>query len=427
MCFGWLAFGIFTHNSRSFLATHVSACMSVVNLFTKISKGVLRLTVLTALLLGMLMGSRVVGQTLLVDQAYTLLKQGELDKSRQAIDIAVEHPSTAESAKAWYLRSYIYQQLAEQQADSVRSLRHVSITSARHCLEIDTQAQFTQDCQSLITHAYTSFLNEAIAALNNQKFREVLPALQPIVESNGELAQAYRPEAFFYYGYAQLQRNKEDDARQYLYNALQAGYQDALIYEVEVRHRIVSGQYDSARWYLSQGRQQFPEDANLHIAELNFLMQQESYQEAEQSVKQYLEYNPSNVEGLLLAGTIYEKLLSTEKSDSSYFIKQKKVYERILQINPNHVQANYNLGIAYYNRGVTLVNGAAQNYEIDIVQFNQLLERCSGLFLSALPYLKKVNQLDNTNVNALKALQGVYYNINDYEQYNHVKEKLQKL
>ncbi|MEM8969978.1 MAG: tetratricopeptide repeat protein [Bacteroidota bacterium] len=396
-------------------------------LLTKVSRSARRLFVCTVLILWTLVGNKALGQTLMVDQAYALLKQGELSKSQQAIDIAVEHPSTAESPKAWYLRSYIYQQLAEQKTDSTQSLRNVSITAAMRCLEIDTQAQFTQDCQSLITHAYTSFLNEAITALNNQNFPEVLPALQPIVESESELARTYRPEALFYYGYAQLQLNREDEARTYLYEALQAGYQDALIYEVEVRHRTALSQYDSAQWYLARGREQFPEDANLHIAELNFLMQQESYQEAEQSVLQYLERKPNNIEGLLLAGTIYEKLLSSEKNDSSYFAKQKRAYEQILQVNPNHVQANYNLGIAYYNRGVMLINSAAQDYEIDIVRFNQLLEECSTLFLSALPYLKKVNKLDETNVNALKALQGVYYNINDYEQYNQVKAKLQQL
>ncbi len=369
----------------------------------------------------------VLGQALMVDQAYTLLKQGQLDKSQQAIDIAVEHSSTINDAKAWYLRGFIYQKLAEQDATSAHELRRVSIASAEHCLELDTLNQFTKDCQSLISHAYNSFLKEVISFLNTQEYAEVFTPLQPIIDSEHVLAQNYKPEALFYYGYAALQLGQRDSARQYLFKALQAGYQDALVYEIEFAHRASLLQYDSARWYLSQGRALFPENASLHIAELNFLMQQENYKQAEQSVKQYLQRDPDNVEGLLLAGTIYEKLLAAGENTRQYFTEQEATYQHILQITPDHLQANYNLGIAYYNRGVTLINEAAQSYDMDLIQFNQLLEECSTLFLTALPYLEKVSQLDRSHVNALKALQGVYYNINDYEQYNLVKEKLQKL
>ncbi len=278
----------------------------------------------------------------------------------------------------------------------------------------------------MIAHAYTGFLNDAIALLNGQKYSKVLLVLRPVIDSENNFAQEHRPEAFFYYGYAMLQLNNPSEARKYLYQSLQLGYQDALIYEVEATYRAELNQFDSARWYLAEGRKIFPQDANMHIAELNFLMQREYYQEAEQSVVAYLEEHPNDVEGLLLAGTIYEKLLSREVDNLRYFDQQRAMYERVLQIAPNHIQANYNLGIAYYNRGVNSINGAAQNYELDIIEFNQLLEECSTLFLSALPYLKKVSELDQTHVNALKALQGVYYNINDYEQYSLVKEKLQK-
>ncbi|MGB3587745.1 MAG: hypothetical protein WBA23_14455 [Tunicatimonas sp.] len=380
----------------------------------------------TALLLGVFSGNIAWGQMMMVDKAYTLLKQGQLRKSQQAINIAIEHNSTVDNPKAWYLRSYIYQQLAEESTDSIYYLRNVSIAAAKHCITIDSSQQFATDCRSLIAHAYTGFLNDAIALLNGQKYSKVLLVLRPVIDSENNFAQEHRPEAFFYYGYAMLQLNNPSEARKYLYQSLQLGYQDALIYEVEATYRAELNQFDSARWYLAEGRKIFPQDANMHIAELNFLMQREYYQEAEQSVVAYLEEHPNDVEGLLLAGTIYEKLLSREVDNLRYFDQQRAMYERVLQIAPNHIQANYNLGIAYYNRGVNSINGAAQNYELDIIEFNQLLEECSTLFLSALPYLKKVSELDQTHVNALKALQGVYYNINDYEQYSLVKEKLQK-
>ncbi len=100
----------------------------------------------TALLLGVFSGNIAWGQMMMVDKAYTLLKQGQLRKSQQAINIAIEHNSTVDNPKAWYLRSYIYQQLAEESTDSIYYLRNVSIAAAKHCITIDSSQQFATDC-----------------------------------------------------------------------------------------------------------------------------------------------------------------------------------------------------------------------------------------------------------------------------------------
>lgn len=371
--------------------------------------------------------SHALGQVLMVDRAYTLLKEGQLEESRDAIDIASEHPSTINDARMWYLRSFIYKEIASLDTGRTNQLLQVSIQSALRSIQADSASLYAKDARAIITYAYTQFLNQAIIALNNQEYEAVLASLQPIIVRKDPLAEQHLPDAFFYYGYALLQLGEKEKARLYFLQALQYGYQDPLIYETQAFHYMNVSQWDSTHWYLNQGKQRFPEDTNLQIAELNFLMQQENYQAAQEVVEKYLVQYPEDVESLLLAGTIYEKLLLMDQEESQYFDTQISVYERVLKTNPDHLQANYNLGIAYYNRAVKLINRAAQNYEMDIMAFNQLLEQCSALFLKALPYVEKVSSLDNTHMNALKALEGIYYNINDYEHYNLVKVKLEKL
>lgn len=383
-------------------------------------------SIMCIMLIG-IFSSKALGQVLMVDKAYALLKEGQLEKSRQAIDIATEHSSTSNDPRAWYLKSFIYKEIASVDSIHASELRASSIQSAQKCMALDPAKQFAKDCQTIITFIYTDYLNEAIQFLNQQDFERVLSALQPIAQLDGQTGFNHRPEALFYYGYASLQLGKTSDAQKYFFKALQSGYQDPLIYETEAFYRMNTAQWDSARWYLTKGREQFPKDKNLQIAELNFLMDREDYLAAENVVKRYLEQYPDNVEGLLLAGTIYEKLLPFGKEEDQYFQHQISAYERIIEQDKNHLQANYNMGIAYYNQAVKLINGAAQDYTLDIVAFNELLEQCSALFLKALPYIEKVNTMDNNHVNALKALEGIYYNINDYQQYNLVKEKLEKL
>jgi uncharacterized protein HemY len=395
-------------------------------LVVSITYRVLTIATLCALLL-MLAATSSHSQALMVDKAYTLLNSGNLEKSREAIDIAAEHPNTKKDARTLYLRSFIYKELALRDSVQTRNLRSISIQSALRCLEVDSTNRYSNDCSAIISNAYTSYLNEAIVSLNKQEYTDVFPSLKPIIDSQTDLAKNRRPEALFYYGYALLQMGNQERAREYLFKALQSGYQDPLIYEIEFYHRITSSQKDSAQWYLREGKRLFPTDPNLNIAELNLLMKSEEYGRAEKIIEHHLAQNPNSIEGLLLAGTVYEKLLPTATENNQYFAKQTAVYKRILKMEPNHLQANYNLGIAYYNQGVNLINGASENYDLELANFNRLLEQCSSLFLTALPYLEKVHLLDSTHVNALKALEGVYYNINDYENYNLVKSKLQKL
>nr|WKN36179.1 hypothetical protein K4G66_27825 [Tunicatimonas sp. TK19036] len=365
-------------------------------------------------------------QVLMVDKAYELLKEGQLERSREAIEAAVQHPSTNIDARTWYLRSFIYKEsITELTAE--HAFQNISLESAIKCLELDKESRFSEDCRAIINYIFTGFQNEAIASLNNQDYKNVLFALKPIVAQGDQYNYPFHADALFYYGYALLQLGEENDAQKYLFQSLQSGYQDPLIYEIEAAHRLHTSQTDSARWYLDKGRQLFPDDANLHIAELNFLMQLKDYSTAEKSIQSYLKNYPDNIEGLLLAGTVYENLFSLNREMEVYFQEQVNVYQQILSLRPNHLQANYNLGIAYYNRAVKLINSAANNYDLDITDFNHLLEQCSSLFLKALPHIEKVSSLDQEHINALKALEGIYYNINDYEQYNLVKAKLEKL
>ncbi|WKN31414.1 hypothetical protein PZB74_20910 [Porifericola rhodea] len=361
----------------------------------------------------------------MVDQAYALFKEGKLEKSREAIDMAAEHPSTVQDPKTWYLKSFIYKELSgTSKSDDIKK---TSIASALKCISIDTAGRYTKDCRAILKFVYTSYLNDAVNALNQQEFSTVMSTLKPILESEDEAANPLRPQALFYTGYALLQSSKQQEARDFFFRALQLGFHDPLIYETEAMYRMNNSEWDSTRYYLDQGLQQFPQDANLLVSKLNFLMMGEQYEAAEETVKQYLDLYPENTEGLLLAGTIYEKLLPLSEDSNLYYEKQIQVYEKILNKNPDHLQANYNLGIVYYNRAVKTINQAAQNYDMDILAFNSLLNECSQLFMKALPYVEKVSKLDDTHVNALKALEGIYYNINDYEQYNLVKVKLEKL
>lgn len=110
---------------------------------------------------------------------------------------------------------------------------------------------------------------------------------------------------------------------------------------------------------------------------------------------------------------------STKKS----YIKQ--LFEDILEINPNHAGANYNLAILYYNEGADIINN--MDYDMDIIDLNKIQDYCIEIFLKALPYMKKSYELNYKRKETLIGLSNIYYGLNDIEKSEQYKKELEEL
>jgi tetratricopeptide (TPR) repeat protein len=98
----------------------------------------------------------------------------------------------------------------------------------------------------------------------------------------------------------------------------------------------------------------------------------------------------------------------------------------VLAQDPDNPVANYNMAITLYNKAVDLIE-PTQNYDLDIMAFHAKLETITRLFQEALPYAEKASRLAPTNRNALKALQGIYYFLNEKEKSSHVGRMIEQL
>jgi tetratricopeptide (TPR) repeat protein len=218
-----------------------------------------------------------------------------------------------------------------------------------------------------------------------------------------------------------------DQADAFFQQALEAGFQDALIYD-HLANNYLKNNPEKALTTVRQGRKLFPDDKGLHVSEVNILLALQEYIQAEISVENYLSKHPDDVEVMLVAGTVYEKLFQqTPDQKEAYLLKRKNIYFQILAQNPDNVLANYNMGITLYNQAVVLINQQTDIYNVDLLSFDSIIEQCTSLFREALPFIKKANELMPDNINTLKALEGIYYNLNDREKFIQVREKLNAL
>jgi len=363
-------------------------------------------------------------QVLMVEKAYEHLKRDELEKSLEAIDLASQHPSTENDARTWYLKGFVLKELYNAQHGTNKGYREKSLQAIGRCIELDKNQSFQEDCEAITSFIHTSYFNDAVQQLNEEDYAAAIATLKPFVINN---AYSFYAEASYYSGYASLMLGKTTEADRFFKQALQAGYEDALIYE-HLANSYLKSQPDDALATVRQGRKLFPDDKGLHVTEVNILLALDKYSQAETSVENYLKKYPDDVEVMLVAGTVYEKLFQqTPVKKDEYLLKRKNIYLQALGLEPDNVLANYNMGITMYNQAVVLINQQTDLYNVDLLAFDNIIEQCTRLFKEALPFIKKSHELMPDNINTLKAMEGIYYNLNEREKYDQVKEKLNAL
>ena len=362
-------------------------------------------------------------QILMVDKAFDLLKKKELKTSWEAIQLATRSEETAKDARAWYVRSYVSKELFKVDPQKNSVYGQEALAAAFTCIKLDQEEKYRKDCKAITSFIYTNYYNQAVTLLNAEKYAEALARLAIIRKDRSDY-NAFYAEAQYLSGYAHLMQQQPDSTQHYFSQALAGGYRDPLIYETLAAQYLESGEIGKARTMVDMGGILYTDDRGLQIAELNVLMQEKQYQKAARAAEQYLSFYKKDTEVMLLYGTIEGKLfdMDTEKREE-HFQKRISLYEKILKLEPNNLLANYNLGITYYNKGVELINDEGV-FEKDIFEFDQLLNVCAGLFQKALPHVLKAHQLDPQNYNTLKALEGIYYNLNEREKFAQVQAKI---
>lgn len=126
----------------------------------------------------------------------------------------------------------------------------------------------------------------------------------------------------------------------------------------------------------------------------------------------------------LALGSNYMEEYKKDSSQSKVNLEgAKAAYEKILKIEPNHMKANYNLGVLYYNEAVNLINRMDYD-EVDLIAISQIEDQSIELFKQSLPFMELAYQQNPKDRNTLEGLAGIYFSLREYDKSNAYKEKL---
>jgi tetratricopeptide (TPR) repeat protein len=352
---------------------------------------------LSLLLVALLGGFTALAQPNKVQSAIIYIRYGEFDKAKEAIDAAVAHPKTIQSAKAWYYRGEVHLGIYGDTTFGPRfpEALDIALESYRRCIELDTKADHKEDAAKKVANIQGSFYNEGVEAYVNRNYSAAMRRFDQLLQiSPNDTSVLFN---------AALTAGKLNDgakAMQYWKALLENQYNKPGVFVELARLSKSSGDTAMALAYLEQGRKAHPNDIGLVIDELNIYLIQGKQELAIDKLNSAIALDPNNANLYFARGTAYDNLKQALKAESDY--------RQAIAIDSMYFDPTYNLGALFFNAAAEMANEANKIPFSKQKEFLAADAKAKAAFEKARPYLEKAHQLQPEDTNTMVSLQQLY-------------------
>jgi tetratricopeptide (TPR) repeat protein len=378
-----------------------------------------------------------------VSTAVFALDAGELDKAKEAIDIAVEHEKTMTSAKAWFYRGETYRRIVSSKLEKYMDLDSNALDKAYYsyqkAIELDTKNKYKQKIYLFglpVLHGY--FFARGGKMLDKENYQgsydnysTSLEILKNIDENmGGELR--LDTTGLFLKAYSAFQLEKKDEALNLFNKLVDVGFENNYLYEITSDIYVKQKDYDNALRILRKGQEVFPDEKSLIINELNIFIILNKAAEAVEKFEKAIALDPENATLYTALGVVFdqlnEKALSEGDLEKAAEYKKKLIdaYTKAIELNPDNADAEYNLGVTFYNDAVNITKEMEDIPLKEKEKYNQMMNERTEVFLIALPHLENAHKIDPERQDVIRVLSKIYYAMGDYDKSNEIKALIKK-
>lgn len=184
---------------------------------------------------------------------------------------------------------------------------------------------------------------------------------------------------------------------------------------------VSQGKDEKALAAMSDARAENPDDIGLILSEANVYLKLGNKERFKELMEEATTKDPNNAELQYNLG-----VLAAEGGDQ---VQAMTYYKKAIELDPNYVDA-------YTNIAVSILDGEASIVEemnslgmsaADNKRYDELKEKRSQIYKDAIPYLKKALELNKNNIQAAKTLMNIYSQLNDMDNYNDMKAKVEAM
>jgi len=368
------------------------------------------------------------GQSNNVQSAANSLKRNEVNDAKKWIDLAAENEQTANNSKMWYYRGKTYLAIhtdkAWQNLDD-RAVEKAAI-SFINCLKTDDKKMYEEDCKNLIWVCGMGLFDKAIGFAQNNDFTTAMRYYNAIFEifpyDAGEnlKRQNITPEVVEKnMAYTAVKANDPATAKLHFQKLIDKKFNDPKIYLYMAKLHLDEKDTAKALTYVEQGKDLFENNTNLITMEMNIYLAQGKTDILIDKLSESIEANEFDEIIYVNRGMMYE-------SKKDYTLAAAD-YKKAIEINPDNLDANYNLGVMYFNEAASMANAANSIKGND--EFSKAKEKFEQKFRDSSPYLEAAMELNKQKTEdelsmysaTLNSLKQLYVRTGEMEKYEQVK------
>ena len=363
----------------------------------------------------------VMAQNAEVVNAYNYWKYKELDKAKVSIDKAIGDPKTGISAKTWYYRGMIYQDITESPDVAVQAYDKESldkcVDSYLKSIEYDAKKVYTEDIKRRLPYLQNRYVVQAIDAYKAKEFEQAIGNFEKSMKISQDVFGKMDTALLFNVALAAQNAGNKQKQKESLGKLIELNYPEPEIY------RSMAGIYyaekDTAKGleYITLGRQRYPTNNSLMIDELNVYMGRGQSKQIINKMVAASNQDPTNKTLKFALGATYDNM---GKRDSA-----ELAYKQAIAIDSNYFDAYYNLGAMYYNQGVEIYNKVKDLPISKEKEYNAGVTKYKAVFKKSLPYLEKALELQPNDLNTLASLKEVYAKLDNFTKSSEMKKRIE--
>lgn len=324
-------------------------------------------------------------------------KLGEtfINDAKTAIDLAVVHDKTKESAEAWTIYSLVYGNLgADNKTEEDFKKAEAGIAKAKG-LDVDKKQE--ENIKNSEHNLYAFKFNEGVAAWEKQDFKTAYNAF------NGALTYMPGDTTLTYYaGIAAIQSNDYNKGiEKYLELLERKDYSEHQKITKDLPNLYLTlNDTTNAIKYAGLAAQLYPADNEIVNQNINYNIALGNSSGILKDIKSQIEKEPTNK-------TLYFYLGIAESSLNNN-AGAYEAYKKALEIDPSYVDANINAGVVLINTIRDELQQLNENKTLTNVQYNAKVSELKEKVKPAEQYFSKVLEAEPKNESGLKGLKSVY-------------------
>ena len=321
----------------------------------------------------------------------------DLNTAKDALDKAIEHEKTMDLPETWTYYALVNADLALlDSTETADQYIQTAVEAREKAISLDTDKENEQNINILGSILAQYELNKGAKLWDEQDFMGAYNAFD-----NGLKYLPGDTTLLYYSGMAAV--NAQD------YEKALAKYVELVPIDSFSNNRQIT--LDVSRLYLMQGdttnaikyaeigTQKYPEDGELATQHIELNLMAGNDEETIKSINDQVSKDPENKNLHYYLGIAYNETGDVEKAEAAY--------KKALEIDPDYLDANINLGGLILNKGIDHFN-KTNNADLQQAEYDAEIKKAYDIFDSALPYLQKAVDIDGTSHIALTNLKRYY-------------------